>query len=276
MQRYGNLLKVTVTALLFIVLEAAALLLVRNNDIIHRQWMMRSIIAMKANIWGTAEGMRNYFGLRAINDSLSAENARLHNKLVRYEREISRMNDIKGQVFGSEFTFIPAKIVKGSFNRQQNYFILDKGSDDGIEPQMGVITDNSVVGVVEGVTRNYSYVISFMSPQISLNARLRRDGVTGNMRWDGKGSRNAILGEIPLHTEINPGDTVFTSGFSNLFPPDIPLGTAMDSRIVNGASLDISVSLFQEFRSLRYVKIVRNNGKDETDSLLISNGIEEE
>ena len=63
------------------------------------------------------------------------------------------------------------------------------------------------------------------------------------------------------------GDTVFTSGYSSIFPPDIPLGTAGEAKIVNGATYDIEINLFEDFGALRYVTIVENIGKEEIEEL---------
>ena len=67
--------------------------------------------------------------------------------------------------------------------------------------------------------------------------------------------------------EFAPGDTVFTSGFSSIFPAGIPLGTIVDSKIVNGATYDIKVSLFEDFSSVRYITIVENTGREEIEEL---------
>jgi rod shape-determining protein MreC len=60
---------------------------------------------------------------------------------------------------------------------------------------------------------------------------------------------------------------VYTSGYSSIFPPDIPLGTTGDSRIVNGATYEIEISLFEDFGALRYVTVVENMGREEIKSL---------
>jgi rod shape-determining protein MreC len=67
--------------------------------------------------------------------------------------------------------------------------------------------------------------------------------------------------------EITPGDTVYTSGHSSIFPADIPLGTVKGAEIVNGATYDIQVELFEDFGALRYVSIVENLGKEEINTL---------
>ena len=66
---------------------------------------------------------------------------------------------------------------------------------------------------------------------------------------------------------FSPGDTVYTSGYSSIFPADIPLGTTGDARIVNGATYEIDVTLFEDYSSLRYITIVRNLNEEEIKSL---------
>ncbi|MEF9930997.1 MAG: hypothetical protein RR770_01665, partial [Bacteroidales bacterium] len=51
------------------------------------------------------------------------------------------------------------------------------------------------------------------------------------------------------------------------FPPDIPIGIAKDSKVVNGTHLSIKVKLLQDFRTLNYVIIIKNNSNREIDSL---------
>jgi rod shape-determining protein MreC len=67
--------------------------------------------------------------------------------------------------------------------------------------------------------------------------------------------------------EFAQGDTVYTSGYSSIFPPDIPLGTAGEAKIVNGATYEIEVTLLEDFSALRYVTVVDNTGQNEIDSL---------
>jgi rod shape-determining protein MreC len=45
------------------------------------------------------------------------------------------------------------------------------------------------------------------------------------------------------------------------------LGTTGDSRIVNGATYEIEISLFEDFGALRYVTVVENMGREEIKSL---------
>ena len=102
---------------------------------------------------------------------------------------------------------------------------------------------------------------------MNVSARLGQNGTTGPLSWDGKSNNGALIKEIPLHMELTPGDTVYTSGYSSIFPPDIPLGITGESRIVNGSTYEIKVTLFEDYNSLRYVTVVENLNKDEIKSL---------
>ena len=153
--------------------------------------------------------------------------------------------------------------MKISRNKQHNYFILDKGYEDGVQPQSGVITPSGIVGIIDAVDKHYSYGLSFMNTGISISARLGNEGAVGPLTWDGVSMDGAVLKEIPLQYKYAPGDTVWTSGYSSLFPPDIPLGIAGSSKVVNGAVNEIDVDLFQNFTALRYVTVVSNSGREE-------------
>ena len=132
-----------------------------------------------------------------------------------------------------------------------------------MRPQSGVITSSGIVGIVDAVDKHYSYGMSFMNTGISISARLGNEGAVGPLTWDGITMDGAVLKEIPLQYKYSPGDTVWTSGNSMLFPPDIPLGIAGSSKVVNGAVNEIEVELFQSFAALRYVTVVSNSGREE-------------
>ena len=127
----------------------------------------------------------------------------------------------------------------------------------------GIITGHGAIGVIDAVSPNFSYARSFKNHDMSISARIGRTGSVGPLTWNGTGSSDAILSEIPHHLEFEVGDTVFTSGFSSIFPPDIPLGTTGKSRIVNGATYEIEVKMFEDYGALRYVIIVSHDGKEE-------------
>jgi rod shape-determining protein MreC len=120
-----------------------------------------------------------------------------------------------------------------------------------------------VIGIVDAVSKHYSFAISFLNKELNISARLDTSGAVGPLAWDGISTSGAVLKEIPLQYKYNPGDTVYTSGYSAIFPPDIPLGVITGSGIQDGTMYDIYVTLLEDQAALRYVTIVDHTGRDE-------------
>lgn len=243
--------------------------MLRHNGTIQGIWISRGSQNVMGFLWGGSQRIYDYFSLREKNDALAQENFELRMRLEQLESlipEETRNIGLSGNI-SRNYRFIPAEISKISNNSQHNYMIIGKGSADGVTNGSGVITGKGAVGVIDAVSENFSYAISFKNHEMNISARLGKDGAVGPLSWDGKSSSGAILKEIPHHVEFEPGDTVYTSGYSSIFPPDIPLGLTGKSKIVNGATYEIEVTLLEDFGALRHVAIVENLGKEEIKEL---------
>lgn len=273
MSRSRRTYLIIIDAVIFVLLEVAALSMLNHRGSLQHIWLSKASHAFMATVWGGSESIKRYVSLDRVNEELARENFELRERLSIYEsaqgaQTADSLTHEAMTVTGiSDFTFTPATIVKISRNRAHNYFIVNKGSEDGVRPQSGVITTSGVVGIIDAVDKHYSYGLAFLNSDISVSSRIGRDGPVGRMMWDGISSDRGVLKDIPLQNKFEPGDTVWTSGFSAIFPPDIPLGIIESSKIVGGAVYEISVGLSQNFRSLRYVTIVDNSGKDEMSFL---------
>ncbi len=271
MQRRRTITGTLINTAVFILLEIAALGMLRHGDSLQDLFISRAAHGFLGYFWGVSENIADYASLRTENRHLAEEILRLTETITRLEEEAAAAAACDSADYTTawrgKYEFIPAEVIKNSVNKQHNYLIIGKGSDDGVRPQTGIITSRGVIGIVDAVSRHYSYAISFLNSDSSISARIGKDGAAGPMAWDGKGSGNALLREIPLQVKFEEGDTVYTSGFSTIFPPDIPIGRITGSRIVNGATFEIKVSLFQDFSSVRHVCLVRNRDLDEIMSL---------
>ena len=271
MQRRRTITGTLINTAVFILLEIAALGMLRHGDSLQDLFISRAAHGFLGYFWGVSENIADYASLRTENRHLAEEILRLTETITRLEEEAAAAAECDSADYTTawrgKYEFIPAEVIKNSVNKQHNYLIIGKVSDDGVRPQTGIITSRGVIGIVDAVSRHYSYAISFLNSDSSISARIGKDGAAGPMAWDGKGSGNALLREIPLQVKFEEGDTVYTSGFSTIFPPDIPIGRITGSRIVNGATFEIKVSLFQDFSSVRHVCLVRNRDLDEIMSL---------
>lgn len=271
MRKPGKIVVILFNTAIFIALEIAAFGMLRSSKA-QDFFVSKEAHALMARLWGSSQAVKYYFSLARTNDELAAQNFALTQEVLAWRNaaEQEKRDSITRSIASiGEFRYMSGTIVKISSNKQHNYLILGQGARDGVVPNSGIITDKGVIGIVDSVSEHYSFALSFMNTEFSLSARIGRDGAVGPLVWDGKSSSGAILKEIPLQYRFEPGDTVYTSGYSSLFPADIPLGVTGESRIVNGATYEIQIRLLQDMGAVRYVTLVNNDSRMEIDSLEI-------
>lgn len=260
-----------VTLLLFVILEAGSILMIRKSSVFQNVRITGVLMQFQGKLINAKTNIKYYLSLKSVNEQLAQENNRLLNQLAKYQTQLdtARADSLSYKPLSdsSDFSYIPAKIVGNSINSQHNFIIIDKGRKSGVEKDMGVISPNGVVGVVSAVSENYAYIISLLNINQSVSAKISRSGAFGPLIWNGRSADYALLTEIPQHIKIQVGDSVLTSGFSSLFPADIPLGSIRKSKIIKGTHHEIQVRLFQDFRTLRYVNVVVNSHKSEIDTI---------
>lgn len=268
-RRERHIVRILFSTAIFILMEVAALHFLSHNGELQRIWIARISHNTERFVWGKTESLKYYFSLDDENRRLTEENVKLRTLagLQADLRAEEALDSALAALPPSGFSRISARIVKMSENKQHNYLIVDKGEEDGVTVGDGIITSCGAIGIVEAVGDHYAYAISLKNKDLSVSARIGKDGAAGPMSWDGRHTRGAILREIPLQNRFTEGDTVYTSGHSSIFPPSIPLGITGETKIVNGATYEIQVELFQDFATLQYVSIVRNVGEDEVRRL---------
>jgi rod shape-determining protein MreC len=170
------------------------------------------------------------------------------------------------------YYFTSAKVISNSVNKQFNYITLNKGSRHGIKPDMGIINDQGVVGVITHVSKNYSTGLSMLNKRLLIPAKITKNNYFGSLVWDGEHYNTADLNEIPFHVMVNVGDTVVTSGYSNIFPEGIMIGIIKDYTAVSGTNFyNIKVELSTNFKTLKYVDVVKNTKRAEQIKLESTN-----
>ncbi len=265
--RKSKIIPFLINAAVFIILEIAALGMLKHNGTLQNIWVSKASHSFMAKLWGGTENAKQYLSLKETNHKLAEDNFELRQELNRYYELYPKYAEKPISQDTAKFTYIFGSIEKISNNKQHNYIIVDKGSKDGVLKGSGIITSKGAVGIVEAVSGNYSYAISFQNHNMNISSRIGKEGSVGPMTWDGFSSSGAILKGIPSHHAIEKGDTIYTSGFSSIFPAGIPLGIAKNAKIVHGATYEIKVELFEDLNSLRYITIVNNNHSNEIKNL---------
>ena len=167
-----------------------------------------------------------------------------------------------------QYTFVMAHVISNSIAQPNNYITIDRGFADGVKPEMGVIDQNGVVGIVNVVGPHASRVISLLNPHMRLSCKLKSNNFFGSLVWDGKNPQYALLEELPKHVKYNKGDTVVTSGYSAVFPEGIIVGIVEGSDGNNTASfVSLRIKLTTNFSQLSNVRIITNSMKEQIDVL---------
>jgi len=251
-------------SLLFILIEALAIfLLVQNNN-----YQKTKFVGFTRNIKGSfyqqSVKINNYFHLKEENQKLAKENAQLKNFIAKnLETRVDSFKTVTDSIYNQQYRYIRADIINNSINKQHNYITIDKGSMDGIEREMGVISPNGIVGIISGVSKHFATAISVLNSELKISAQLKNSGHFGSLSWSGRDYRFVQLKDIPLHADINTGDTIVTSGYSAIFPEGIMIGFVEDYEERSGRFLEIEVKLSNDFKKLSNVYVVKNLLKEE-------------
>jgi rod shape-determining protein MreC len=255
---------------LFIILEIMSFIFIFNFNNFQKSRFINSSDFVTGSIYSRYSRITDYFHLSFVNRKLAEENARLR-KLVGIPK-IARFipDSLRGyQNSEMQYSFISARIISNTVNKQQNYLTLDKGSKDGVKTDMGIICADGVVGVITNVSPSFSTAMSLLNVRWNISAKIAKNNYFGTLLWNGKDYQRVLLNDIPFHVMVNVGDTIVTSGFSSLFPEGIRLGTVENVSKEGGTNFyTITVKLFIDYKSLTYVEVIENNKRKELDLIL--------
>jgi len=227
-------------------------------------------------VFSSTESIKHYFLLAETNKQLAEENIYLRSQIkVSYlDRDLKQfdvhfsqtdslqLNDTithTADTLTRSFDYISAKVISNSVHKKKNYLMLNKGKNQGITPNMGVIGPYGAVGIVHSVSNDFCTVISLLNTKAHISAKLLENQELGNISWNGNNYQTAQLNSIETYIPIKIGDTIVSSGYSHVFPESVLLGTISDfEKVIGENTYRINVKLSTNFNALNYVTIVRN------------------
>jgi rod shape-determining protein MreC len=225
-------------------------------------------------------GILSYLRMPAENAALVRRNIILlqQNDILRHQiisqldnRTISQLDTSLNRqiVKSSDCQMIEARIIDNSVRKRDNMLVIDVGSEDGVAPEMGVVSGSGVVGIVSGVTPHHALVMSILNSHSSISCRLRGTEYFGYLKWKGGNPLRAYMDDVPRHAHIKKGDVIETSGFSNVFPAGIFLGKVAEIKnSSDGLAYELEILLGTDLANLRHVNVINNFSKAELDSLM--------
>ena len=259
---------------LFLLLEVTSFVLLFRYNNYQQGVFFTSSNAVMGKIYEEIGIANSYFQLRTVNESLLDRNTQLGRQVAFLKRQLSEKQadetelESLDRVDSAKMIIRKANVVKNSINQADNYITLDKGSADGIRPEMGVIDAKGVVGIVYKTSAHYALVISLLNSKSAVSCKIAGSEYFGYMRWDQGDSRYAYLKDLPRHVDFNIGDTVVTSGYSAVFPEGIMIGrveSVSDSH--DGLSYLLKVRLSTDFGKIGSVRVIERKERMEQNEL---------
>jgi rod shape-determining protein MreC len=252
-------------AVLFVVLETLSLMLVVLYNPYHKGVFISSANSISASLFKKSSIVEQFFTLQETNLKLAEENAFIKSRLPEsFQLSASYMRLVSDSLSTHQYIYRSCRVINNSVNKQYNFLTLDKGRIHGIRKEMGVISPDGVVGIIRNTSANYTTVISILNTHLKISAKIKETGYFGSIEWTGKSPQHAFFNEIPLHAKVKQGDLVVTSGFSSIFPENIPIGVVEEVTQHEGESFyRILVKLSVDFKKLAYVEVIENTMREE-------------
>jgi len=255
--------------LLFFVLEIIALYFTIQYHSYHKSKYVNSANFISGGFYNKINGINEYLHLKSDNEILNEENTRLKNLLdkINTDSNADIVTVIDTVLYNQKYEYISAKIINNNYTKRNNFLTLNKGLNEGLSTEMGVINGRGIIGVVKNISSNFTTVLSILNGSSKINVRLKNSNYFGTMIWDGVDYNITQITDIPRQAIIKQGDTIITGGKSLLFPEGILVGIVKDFNIENNQYKQINIDLFNDMSSLGHVQIIKNLEKEEQFNL---------
>ena len=252
--------------LLFSILFLTAISLTINSHSFHNTRFMSSANFLSGRIYTAKSNVTSYFGLKKYNQILHDENMLLLKELEHY-KTLSIIEKKDSCMLPVKYEFIAARVINNTYSKSKNLLTINKGSNDGLRIDMGVITSNGVVGIVNTVSKKYATVQSILNTNSQINARLKNSNHFGSLTWNAKTPNVVQLIDINRLAPVKVGDTIITDGKSTIFPEGIFIGTIKAYEMGENDSYHLDIQLFNDMTSVKHVYVIENADAEEIQLL---------
>lgn len=273
MQQIFNFVIRNKTFLLFLLLFSIALALTIQSHSYHRSKFINSANVLTGGVYGTMNSVDQYFDLKTKNEILAEENKRLRERL--FNSSIAKDSSFIDSTYSDgQYMITIAEVFKNSYSSTNNYLTLNKGENDGIKQDFGVMTSNGIIGIIDNTSNNYATVLSILNKRSRINAKIKSTNHIGSLKWNGESPVYVQLEDVSQFAPIKVGDTIETGGESSIFPKGIGIGTIESFKTdVGGDTYTINVQLFNDMTNIGTVYILENI--DRTEILNLENSSDE-
>ena len=236
--------------------------------------LQKIVYNINSRVKETVDFFLNFSEVKLENEELKKKNTKLANELIEYESlkdEVERLREaLNFTESKNNYKYVGVNIIGYSGNSLSDGYIIDKGSNDGIDKNMVVVSSKGLVGKVTKVASNFAIVQSILNENIAVAVMDQQTReATGVLQGlsDKKDNNMTVVYNLPISSDVKEGDIIITSGLGKIYPKEIPVGTVVsveedNVRVMNSAVVAPFVN-FNEVEELFVV--IPNSNIDEIE-----------
>lgn len=267
MYRLLEFIRRSYVTLLFIVLEAIAIGLYARSTYYTQATILAGANALTGGLAGAITDIGGYFSLASENKALVKRVADLEQQLAYYGGLVDTTATIN--IAELQYEFMPARVVSSSINRTHNFITLNKGLRDGVMNDMAVLSPSGeAVGYILDCSERYSVAISILNTSFRTGCKIKGDGYSGSIEWNGGSTYSVTMCELSKYAKIEIGAEVVTTGVSHYFPSDMLIGWVESYELDESKTYyNATVRLAADFSNLHNVILVKYIDREEVVGL---------
>ena len=236
--------------------------------------LQKIVYNINSRVKETVDFFLNFSEVKLENEELKKKNTKLANELSEYESlkdEVERLREaLNFTESKNNYKYVGVNIIGYSGNSLSDGYIIDKGSNDGIDKNMVVVSSKGLVGKVTKVASNFAIVQSILNENIAVAVMDQQTReATGVLQGlsDKKDNNMTVVYNLPISSDVKEGDIIITSGLGKIYPKEIPVGTVVsveedNVRVMKSAVVEPFVN-FNEVEELFVV--IPNSNIDEIE-----------
>ena len=253
MKPFKNKLAVTIVVLSVAFLGIIVLSIKGNSNIISSgvggviSPLQKIVYTVNEKVKGSFDFFINFSNVKKEYERMKDENTRLREMF-----DYSQTN--------ANYDYLGCNIIGYSGGNISNGYIIDKGTKDGVEKDMVVITPAGLVGKVTKASSSFAIVQTILNENIAVAAMVEStDETTGILQGitDSKNKNLTELSNIPIESAIKEGDKILTSGLGEMYPKEIRIGEVISVEVDNvGIMKRAVVKPYVDFNKLEELFVV--------------------
>jgi rod shape-determining protein MreC len=240
------------------VLIVISLILIFLNDNPQIRFLRAAAITSFGTVQSGLSAIPNVFEIEKENKVLRENNIKLANEIASLKESklenirLTRLLNFKEKnILG----VVSGKIINKSLLQTRNTITLNVGENDSVGINMPVVTDAGLVGRIIATSKNYSIAQILYNKDLRITVKVQRNRIDGILSYDGVS--NLMVNNIQKSADVNVGDLIITSEYSNIYPSGIPIGMVSETGNLDNLFKKVVVTPLVNFSILEEVFVLK-------------------